>query len=98
MVFTGILVVFFFWKQSLLLSILLISLAFSRHKIYPLKKELLWFILIGAIGSIGESIVILRGAWSYGQAHLINIPYWLPLLWGLAGTTALTLYQGITDS
>ena len=89
--------VFALWKSIFLLSSALVVLALLKHKVYPLKRELVWFIIIGILGSSAESIVIFSGAWSYAQAQLINVPIWLPLLWGLAGTIGVTLYQGINE-
>lgn len=90
--------VFLLWENTFFLSIALIILAFLKHKLSPLKREFIWFILIGFLGSSAESIVIFNGAWSYAQPQLINVPVWLPLLWGLAGTIGVTLYQGINES
>lgn len=55
----------------------------------------MYFIVCGLLGSIGESIIIVSGAWSYTDPQLINIPIWLPFLWGIAGTTGIFLYSGI---
>ena len=94
---TAIATVSFLWQKSLFLSISLIILALLKHQLSPLKKEFIWFILIGFLGSSAESVVIFSGAWSYAQPQLINVPIWLPLLWGLAGTIGVTLYQGINE-
>ena len=84
-----------FWKNSLLLSFLLILLAYLKHKLYPISKEFLCFVIAGLIGSLGESLVIFRGSWSYTSPNFFNIPLWLPLLWGLAGTTGIVLYEAL---
>jgi hypothetical protein len=85
-----------FWQQAALLSILLTGLVFLKHKILPIEKEFLWFIVAGILGAVSESAVIfVSGVWNYTNPHLINIPLWLPFLWGLAGTVGVTLYKNL---
>lgn len=83
-----------FWKQPLIIIFISITLAFLKHRVYPLEKEFVLFILGAILGSAGETIAVLGGAWSYTEAQLIFIPIWLPFLWGLAGITGITLYEG----
>jgi len=84
-----------FWKNSLLMVLILIILSLFKHSIFPLKREFLLFVLGGIFGTLGESIVIVSGAWTYAQPHLFNFPVWLPFLWGLAGITGLSFYEGL---
>lgn len=86
------------WYQTMLVSLLLITLAFVKHKVHPIKKELLWYVISGATGALGESFIMTNGAWSYQAEHLINFPLWLPIAWALTGTTAITLYEGLTEA
>lgn len=86
-----------FWKNVFLLCVLLLVIAFIKHKIIPIKKELLFFVIGGLIGSSVESVIMLSGPWSYSLNSIINFPLWLPFLWGLAGTLGISLYQAITE-
>lgn len=88
----------FLWEQVFILSFVLLTLAYLKHKCFPIKKELICFIVCGMLGSLGESIIILSSAWSYTKSQFINIPLWLPLLWGIAGTTGIVLYSGLSKS
>jgi len=93
----SILCTFFLSNQDVLHSILLIFIAYIKHKIYPIKKELLWFILICVGGAIVEiSSVNISHAWSYSNAHFFGIPIWIPLFWGVVGTTIIVLYDGLS--
>lgn len=85
-----------FWQQTPLLSLILLVLVFLKHKIFPAKRESLFFALVGVLGSTGEMLGISGGAWSYAKPQLLNIPLWLPLLWGLAGMVGITFYEGLT--
>lgn len=97
-VILAIVIVRLFWRNSALLGILLTALGFIKHKIMPIKSEFLWFVLSGIIGTAGESLIMLSGSWSYTAVNVFNFPLWLPFLWGVAGITGISLYQGLTNS
>ncbi len=54
------------------------------------------FTISALIGSLGESLIMLGGPWSYSNAHILNFPIWLPFLWGLAGITGITIYESVS--
>jgi len=93
----GIFIVFILWKESIPLAGILAGLAYFKHKIYPVKKELLCFLVVGILGSGFESLLISNGAWKYVLPDFFNIPFWLPFLWGLIGITTITFYEGLTE-
>lgn len=95
-VLLGVILVSVFWKQPSLLSLILIVMALIKHFILPIRYELVFFVVIGLLGAVSEGIIIHFGAWSYSMPQLIDIPFWLPLLWGLSGITAISLYLGIS--
>lgn len=86
------------WNHVVLFSILLIFLAYIKHKIYPIKKELLWYFLISVGGAFVEIILVNFGhGWRYSNPQFFSIPVWIPLFWGLVGTTTIVLYDGLTN-
>lgn len=91
----AIIVVVLFWRNTPLLIASLILLAIFKHRIIPLKIEFLWFVISAFVGTGTESLVMLSGPWSYTNITILNFPLWLPFLWGLAGITGVTLYQGL---
>lgn len=91
----GITSVSLLWKLPLFLIIVLILLALLKHKLSLIKKELILYILSGIIATITESLIMSSGAWFYQSPQIVNFPIWLPFLWGLAGTTGITLYEGL---
>jgi hypothetical protein len=94
----SIAVLFFLWKQPVLLSVLLIITAYVKHRLYPIKSELVWFALICLGGAIVEILLVnIGGAWSYTSSQLFNIPVWMPLFWGVVGTTVVVMYDGLTE-
>lgn len=94
----AIILVVVFWRNTNLLIAALILLAIFKHQLIPIKMELLWFVISAFMGSVSESLVMLSGPWSYTNVNILNFPLWLPFLWGLAGITGVTLYQGLIKS
>ncbi len=89
---------FFLWRQTWVLSILLIVVAYVKHRLYPITSELLWFALICVGGAIVEALLVnVGGAWSYASSQLFNIPIWMPLFWGVVGTTIVVMYNGLAE-
>lgn len=86
----------FLWKQALLVSILFALIAYTKHKLIPIKKELLWFSLISVGGGTTEILLVnLSHAWSYANAQFFNIPIYMPIFWGVLGTTLIVLYDSL---
>jgi hypothetical protein len=87
------------WNYVVVFSILLILLAYAKHKLYPIKKELQWYVLICVGGAIVEIILVNFGhGWSYSNPDFFGIPMWIPLFWGFVGTTIIVLYDGLINS
>lgn len=81
-----------------MLSTLLVITAYVKHRLYPIKSELLWFALICFGGAIVEILLVNMGeAWSYSSSQLFNIPVWMPLFWGVVGTTIVVVYEGLAE-
>ena len=97
-IIAGIIVTALFWRNTLLLSCLLIILAIVKHSVVPIKMELLWFVLVGILGTTTESLIMYLGGspWSYASSSFFNFPFWLIFLWGLAGIIFITLHQGVS--
>ena len=94
----AVIMVVLFWKNTLLLIALITLVSIVKHFVIPIKREALWFVISAIIGTCAESVSMLSGPWSYVNIGIINFPLWLPFLWGLAGITGVTLYQGITEA
>jgi len=52
--------------------------------VYKDINDLYLFIVAGILGAIAEIIAVQFGAWNYANPSSIGVPYWLPLLWGMA--------------
>jgi hypothetical protein len=87
------------WNYVIVYSCLLILLAYIKHKLYPIKKELLWYILICVGGAIVEIILVNFGnGWRYSHPDIFGIPFWIPIFWGTLGTTIVVLYDGLVNT
>lgn len=96
--FLSFLGLLFLWNQTILLSAFLIAIAYAKHRIMPIKKEMVWYSLILFGGGITEIVLVNVGqAWSYTNAQILGIPLAMPLFWGLLGTTLVSMYEGLVD-
>src|SRR5438105_4126418 len=86
------------WQAPFLLAVVLVLLAYVKHVLFPLKWELIWFLVIAGMGAYAESLIIRTGgAWTYANSQFGGIPIWLPAIWGLAATSLLTAYSAVTE-
>jgi len=88
------------WKQALFLSLTLILLAIFKHYVAPIKNEFAWFCVIAVWGTVSETLIMKFGGrpWVYAEPIFLDIAVWTPLLWGIAATIFITLYQGVFGS
>ena len=92
------LAILLFHSTAFILSLVFIALAFVKHTIVPIKKELAWFILVCLGGAVVEIVLVNIGtAWVYSNPEFFGIPLYMPLFWGCIGTSVISLYQGLTD-
>ncbi len=88
------LAVLLFNQAPIILMILLVALAVGKHFVVPIKKELFWFVLVSVGGALVEVVLVNMGnAWTYTNPQFLGIPLYMPIFWGLVGTTTVTLYQ-----
>jgi hypothetical protein len=86
------------WNNIVLFSALLIALAYIKHLIFPIKREFLWYISVSVIGFIIEIILVNFGhGWTYVNPDLFGVPIWIPLFWGLVGTTIVVIYSWLQN-
>jgi len=90
------LAILIFNGSPVILIMLLVALAAAKHRIIPIKKELSWFLITCLGGAAVEIALVNFGrAWTYAYPQFFGIPLYMPVFWGLAGTTTISLYQGI---
>jgi hypothetical protein len=88
----------FLWNKIAIFSLFLIALAYIKHILYPIKKELFWYLLICVAGTIVEIVLVNFGhGWTYSNPDVFGIPLWIPLFWGLVGTTIIIVYQAFNE-
>ena len=86
-----------FWRNTLLISILLLVLA-CLINIKSSKLEIFFYIIVAIVATLVESVAMSTGAWVYVNQDVLNFPFWLPLYWGMGGIVMKDLYLVITQS
>jgi len=77
---------------------ILVLIAYMKHRVIPTKRELLWFGLISVGGLVVEIILVnVANEWRYASPHIFGVPVWMPLFWGVIGTTIVPLYEGLIE-
>lgn len=85
-----IIVVTFWWKYTIFITLTLIVLSVLIMFVDSFKY-IKTFIVAGLVGALAESIAIQAGGWTYAINHLLGIPIWLPILWGMASIIILSI-------
>lgn len=86
-VFLGILslpIVSFFWSTPLTVLLVLSAIGLSMLKLRSRREDVFLFMSTSASGAVAEAVAIYFGAWEYATPHFAGVPYWLPVLWGIA--------------
>jgi len=86
------------WQMPYVLSGVLVAIAWLKHRLFPIRFEVLWFCGVAALGAYAEAWIITdSGAWSYANWQVAHIPVWLPAIWGLVGISLMTGYAALTE-
>lgn len=80
----GIISITLFFKNNILLTLVLIIVWAIGIGFWHKKDDILFFITGAIIGPIGEIVCIYFGVWKYANPTFLGIPIWLPFAWGLA--------------
>ena len=62
-----------------------------------IKENIYLYLFGGFCGALAESFAAMHGAWSYTIPNFIGIPFWLPLLWGIAALFVKNAYLRILN-
>jgi uncharacterized membrane protein YoaT (DUF817 family) len=85
------------WIYPKILTLGLIIISFLMLLTYKKEDEIILFFLCGVAGAIAEITAIYFGAWKYSLTNFANIPYWLPILWGIAAVYIKRISERIKD-
>ena len=80
-----------FWKNNILLAVLLLMVGLVTLYIWREKRKIYLYIVTGILGGGAEAIAISFGVWNYTNPTFLDIPLWLPFLWGEVGLYISTL-------
>ena len=89
---------FFLHQSPFILSAVLLFIGFGKHVLYPIKKELIWYLFVSLGGGLVEILLVnYEQAWSYATPQFYGIPMYMPLFWGTVGTTIVVTYEGFSQ-
>jgi hypothetical protein len=94
-IIAAIILVSLLWRTPIFLIFCLIIVTLLKRIFAPVPHEFAMFSIVGILGPVTESLIMLSGVWSYARPHIFNFPIWLPFLWGLAGTLFVTIYHAL---
>ena len=85
----------FLWQYPLILNLL--CLVYSGVTLYLFKSRsgFFYFLLFGLLGAGSEVLVVQFGAWKYANPDFLGIPFWLILIWGIAGIYIVKTFEKI---
>ena len=86
-----IILISLFWKNNILLTVLLSISLISILIFFHNKKDLIVIFVSGIGGAVGESILISFKIWNYANPTIFSIPIWLPLAWAHIAVIVLLL-------
>ena len=85
------------WHKPVILTICYVLISILVLAKWHSKSDLLFYFITFALGPLGESVAIYRGAWEYSKP-LYLIPSWLPFLWGICALFLKNISETILKS
>ena len=80
----AVLLVSLLYKNNLILTALIAGCWLIATKVWHSTRDTYLFIVAAIAGTTAEIVAIHFGAWKYANPTILNIPLWLPFLWGSA--------------
>jgi len=73
-----------FWRSTSLSTLAATALTVTAFIFFNKKNDSIFFLSGLLLGGLGESLVVLSGAWCYSKPLIFGIPLWLPIYWGIS--------------
>lgn len=77
------------WETEVILFLLLLIIASGLLLLQKSIVEFKVFLSCGVAGGAAEAVAVIFNVWTYTNTSLMNIPFWLPVLWGIAAVFIL---------
>ena len=85
------------WQKSLLLFTVLLVISVLILASKRSGREIKIYLLISFLGAFAEILSIYAGAWTYTNPDFLQIPLWLPPLWGIAAIYIVRKYSRLKE-
>ena len=82
-----------FWQNNLLTFFILLAIYLVRSHFWYKSGDHIFFIISGLMGATIEAILVYANIYQYANPTLLNIPFWLPFLWGLGAVIVVSIVQ-----
>lgn len=82
-------VTWFYSEPLIVYPILLLSTGILLWIFSFSKPYVTMFVVTAVSGFLAEAIVVTQGAWMYATQDILQLPYWLLLLWGSVGVVIM---------
>jgi|ETNmetMinimDraft_2_1059921.scaffolds.fasta_scaffold217109_2 hypothetical protein len=89
--------VIIFYKNILLTTIITGILAIIALIVWKSRRTLVIFVVGGIGGTILEMIAGKFGVWNYSITNVINVPWWLFIVWGSAAAVVYQIAKGYKE-
>ncbi len=74
----------FFWKNTIATACIIIAIYLVRAYFWKKKGDVALYITGFILGTAAELFGTSMGVWQYAQTDFLNVPLWLPFAWGVA--------------
>ena len=78
-----IVLLYYLWKNNLMLSLILLFISAIILTKFSNKKEKILYFLGFVFLPIFDLTLVPRGVWTYGNPTIYGVPIWLPFSYGL---------------
>lgn len=94
---SSLLVISFFYKNNLMLTVLVIIITLTYFKFLYKNHDIFLFLTGTAIGVCGEIVFIHFGAWQYTNPSFLGVPLWLPFAWGFTVMVIRNIAESLAE-
>ena len=92
-----ILLLYYLWKNNIVLTFLLILISVIVLVKFTSKKEKIFYLFGLIFLQIFDLTLVPRGVWGYGNTSFLGIPIWLPFTYGLGTVMVVKIGNAISN-
>ncbi len=90
-----ILLFYFFWKENIVLTVLLLAISAVILLGFSSREEKVLYFVCFILGPIFDLTLVPRGVWAYGNPFMFGVPLWLPFAYGIGTVMIVKIGKSI---